>query len=70
MDLNVVDTVTVVGPVKMKPLASYSHQFYDKGYRPVVKFSKKTYYAGSRAEDIQVGTECANVAKWQRRKFF
>ena len=32
--------------------------------------SFKKYYAGSRAEDIQVGTKCANVTKCQRCEFF
>ena len=32
--------------------------------------SFKKYYAGSRAEDIQVGTACANVAKYCKVRVF
>ena len=32
--------------------------------------SFEKFYEESRAEDIQVGTECANVAKCQRCRFF
>ena len=32
--------------------------------------SFEIYHAGSRAEGIQVGTECANAAKCQRCEFF